>query len=490
LIHPLISTLLPASFLIPVSGIVSVLTGGRLPALRTAVVVCLGTGFLASLFENIARVERVRTPGRFRFSIVLIAVCYFGVSIFRPGSLRDRLMPSLENVWFALTAGVQWLLTTSFQETFRAREFLLEETEGKSGTALTLAIRDSATLTGAALTGLAMIRYSAVLFTVMLAALFITVDAFSLELGTGISFFALLCFLFLPLIAALTHQYAAEHDAACEGFPIDEQLRSRRLRAALLIIAFPLALTPFVCGTSPPLTPRLLLKFLSWLAGLFAFKSVPFDFFPKTDPGQIRLVEELMRMREAEGGSSGLDLSRLFDILKRILFVAAPIALIGFIAAPLFSHDFRNAIRKRSLLGFLLRKLRELASLFRFMSHKKEARVRVGYDDMEPIREALAALTKARRTGKKRREVGRMTKSFMELISWGAERSVPYIRSSAPGEYSRSLIPIAPHFEVEFLIAGDFFEEALYSDHLLEPERIATYERAIARITSPENETP
>lgn len=482
LIHPTLSTLLPASFFIPFAAIVADLVHSSIPGLPAATFVCLGSGLLAAGFENLAAEERVRAPGRFRFVLVLIALCYLIVSLFRGGPIRLRILPGFENVWFSVVGGIQWLFATSFQETFRAREFLLEETEGKEGNALVIAIRDATSLTGTALSGLAMIRIAAVVFSLTLAVVLITLDIFDVRIGLWTTAVALASFLFLPLVGALTSQYAFEHDAACEGFPVDERLRSRKLRAALLIIAIPFALAPIVCGSSPPLPPELIERFLAWLSGFFQFKPMNIELTPEEDPTMARLMEELARLRRADGRAPLFDFARLFAILKRFFFIAAIVAVIAFLLAPLLSKKARITLKKRSFRAFLLRKLRELASLFRFIRHKKEARVRVSVDDLAPVRAALAELARGRKTRQKRREVGRMTRSFLALIAWGTDRTVPYTPTTAPGEYARSLISIETSLEADFRLAGDIFEEALYSDHLLEATRVAAYEAAIGRI--------
>ncbi len=486
LIHPLLSVLLPASFLVPLSAIVTGFLGTALPALTTAAVVCLCSGFLAALFENIARVERVHAPGRFRFAFLLIGLIYLAVSLMGRGPLELRIHPGLENVWFAFIGGAQWFLATSLQETFRSREYLLEEMEGKAGIALTIAIRDATTLTGTTLSGLKTLRILNIAFALALAVILITIDFFRVPIPPATAAATLASFLLLPLVAALTGQYAFEHDAASEGFPIDEELRSRKLRIALAIIIVPLILAPFAAGSEALLSPDLILRFLAWLADLLIPKSVPFDLAPQPEPGQVELIEELMRLREADEGRAGLDLSWLYAILKRVFLVAAGLGFVAFLLAPVFSKHFRAALKRRSLGRFLLRKLREFASLFRFRRHKKEARNRVGPDDLVPVREALEALTRGRRTRQKRREVGRMTKSFLALIRWGTERGVPYALSTAPGEYVRDLAASQEAAETalgaDLLSTGDIFEEALYSDHLLDAERLAEYEEAIRRV--------
>ncbi len=486
LIHPLLSVLLPASFLVPLSAIVTGFLGTPLPDLATAAGVCLCAGFLATLFENIARVERVRAPGRFRFALVLIGLVYLTISLLGRGPFAVRLHPGLENVWFAFIGGLEWFLATTFQETFRSREYLLEEMEGKSGAALTIAIRDATTLTGATLSGLKTLRIMTIVFALSLAVFLVTIDSFRVPLPQATAAAILASFLLLPLVAALTGQYAFEHDAASEGFPIDEELRSRKLRVAVAMVIFPLLLAPFAAGAEAPLSPDLLHRFLAWLADLFALKAVPMDLTPQIEPGQPELIEELLRLREADRGRAGIDLSWLIAILKRVFLIAAGLGLVAFLLAPLFSKQFRAALKKRSLGRFLLRKLRELASLFRFRRHKKAARNRVEPDDLVPIREALEALTRGRRTRQKRREVGRMTKSFLALIRWGTERGVPYALSTAPGEYVRALAALpeaaGSASEGDLLAAGEIFEEALYSDHLLDAPRLADYEHAIRRV--------
>jgi hypothetical protein len=399
--------------------------------------------------------------------------------------LQQRFHPGFENLWYPVLAGVQWLFTTSFQGTFRAREFLLEEMEGKKGTELTLVIRDATTLTGATLYGLVLLRVAAVVFSLTLALFLVTIDTFAVRIDTATAVVAIGSFFFLPLVAALTSQYAFEHDVACEGFPIDEELRSRKLRIAFLIVLIPLVLSPFACGEKPPLPHELIDRFLAWLSSLFQFEPTPFELKPEADPGMMQLIEELERLREEEPAPSLIDMTRLLAILKRLFFIALPLVVIGFILAPLLSKNFRAAVRNRSLLRFLFRKMKEIAGLFRFARHKKEARVLVGPDDLAPVREALAELARGRKTRQKRREVGRMTRRFLQLIAWGTTRTVPYSLSTAPGEYVRALIHLDTLLAVDFLTAGDAFEEALYSDHLLDAERLADYEGAIKRIITP-----
>lgn len=489
-IHPLLAFLLPAAFLVPAASVTIALigaafplpplyaVGGPLPFLAA----CMTAGLLAVAMGNVAHDERLGISARIRELVYGLMVCWAAGSVFASGPFLSRFRIGLENIGLSVAFALQWFLSIHFHEALRAREDFIDSIEGLAGTDLQNAVRDSGGLSIEALTSLGRLRTASTLFAFALAILWgIASAAGAAGAGLAAVIASVPCFMAAPLIHLLLAQYDLEHRAAGEGLIIGRTIRSRRIRFGLILTGSAIGAALVLAVQGPMLPIRWLAEALEFLSRLFASRGdAPPPRPPKTEPPAPDF-RDMLRGLEEDSRPPLFDLTPFIPFLKRAALFTGIALVVIFLFSPFFSAEFRRALRTRSLAAYLRKKLRDFISLFRSPPAEEREPVVLSAAELRSLKERLDSIAGKRRSREKRREIGRLAKRFLRVIEWGGARSVRWTAATGPAEFCGILSGTVPELRKELTDIADIFEEALYSDRALDPEKHLTYERAVRK---------
>ena len=178
----------------------------------------------------------------------------------------------------------------------------------------------------------------------------------------------------------------------------------------------------------------------------------------------------------------GSDLTGIIDALTRFAPAALVILVIIFLLVPLLSKKYRVFLYRHSLKDFI----REIIAHFRMLLGKKDGPEDDGIlfdrDNLHEVRKQLAELGLSRRDRARRKEFGRVSRSFLRLIRWGKHHGIVFTAVSAPGSYTQKLSQRIPAHAEKLATIADCFEQAVYSPLPLGKERLAEYENAVRTV--------
>lgn len=264
---------------------------------------------------------------------------------------------------------------------------------------------------------------------------------------------------------------ADEYRYLGDGSRLPRRYRRRRLVQAtgLLFVA---AVVAFAIARNRSLVPYTYLQaFFAWLSDLFPQVDV------QTPPPQMNEPYEVFqRIREGlalgeETADPPAFLQSLLVILQGMLRAGIVGSLILFIAAPLFSRNFRRDVRemgvRRAILEWL-RSVRRAAILFFREMAQRIRRVSVpGRLQNGEKRERASQGVDATQSPRKTRELAMFSRRFTRLLRWAEKRGAGRRRGEAPSEFTERLAQRYPHLAPALLSIGNLYEKNLYSGNLL-----------------------
>ena len=179
---------------------------------------------------------------------------------------------------------------------------------------------------------------------------------------------------------------------------------------------------------------------------------------------------------------NGTDLTGIIEALTRFAPAVLVFLVILFLLAPLLSKKSRVFLARHSLKDFI----REIIAHFRMLLGKKDGPEDDGIlfdrDNLHEVRKQLAELGLSRRDRARRKEFGRVSRSFLRLIRWGKHHGIVFTAVSAPGSYTQKLSQRIPAHAEKLATIADCFEQAVYSPLPLGKERLAEYENAVRTV--------
>jgi hypothetical protein len=487
-VHPLLALCLPTLFLLSLNAVVR----AAMPALsfppRLFSLVLPLIGIEEVAIANLLFAERAGRGARLRELLSILVVLWLVLALMRSISAGSAALFHPALLYPLVLVLLEWVFVWAIHQRLREREILLSALAGKQGEVLLHELRDASMQAAVAARALAAVKILAALFQTVIFTLLLFCAAQGIRVGVpGLMLCAANALLGLLAMGVLS--MFAEHQLLLgEGLVMPgRQERARFLSMlSILLICSPAAF--LASRGDAPLPLSAILSLLERLLRLLP--SLPLTGLADA---ASRMVLQQQRYEAMLRSMPQVPLNPLFllllEFLRRLIPVLILMAIYFFLVSPLLSEEFLQSLRSRSLVSFLLRKLRILARFCRRLARGARSMIRRARRGRVPEaadRGRLAGFERrrpARRTPlRKRLQLGRVLSAFNSLLRWSESRGVPYRKGDAPREYSQRLLSLVPQLDTELDLVVDVLEESLFSTHLVEAGRVAAYLAAIEGI--------
>ncbi len=498
-VHPLMSVAVASTGVLATVWLIGVNLGIPAPRFVTAAAI-VTAAIVEAVVGNALYRERAGLGNRLREALIYLGLVYLILSVGRPGPLRVRVEPSLDQMIPLVAVATAWLIAFAFHNRLRGREALLRAFAGRRGEELRHAVIEHQREMAETVRALRRARgLIGTLFAVLAGlAIFASVDVLGISaLGARSGAFLLLILYTISGLAAIgsLNVFIQEYEANGEGLPVPLRFQRRRSFAVAALMSLVLALT-FALSRSASVVPiETIGDFLRWIGGLFGGEVEQEYFIPPPQPTMPTGVSpELLEIISAmEGREVPLLLRILLYLIERLLVFALVLGGVVLVFGPIVSPSFRKALREfrphsliRTLWSTFVRRWR---ILIRLLARGLRRRSRGGgRSPHEPGDPSGAAGQRSRwRPGlRKRVQMERVVRVFVEVTKWGAKRGLAYRRSEAAREYLLRIAALRPEHYPDAVTVAEIYCEVRFSRHLVAGHRFHDYLRAAKRITASE----
>jgi hypothetical protein len=495
-VHPLIAISIPALFLLCLDSIARSI----FPALAFPpplfFLVLLAVGAEEAVMANVLFVERAGIPARLRELLAVMVIVWLALAALR-GIQTQRVM--LAHVDFIYPLGLtlaQWISVWALHRCLREREILLSAVAGRKGEEMLHALRDASLQAEISARSLRAVKLVEALFQAVIFILLLFAAALKVPMRLAALVLAASHALFGFLVTGTMNMYVQDQLLLGEGIVVPARFQWSRLGT---IAAVPLVSIPLVLLLSRNDAPLPLSALLALLERLFrSFPAIPI--WSLLDPVRTILEQQqrYAEMTRTIAGASPTPLLLLFlFILGRLIRITFILGLYFFLVSPLLSEDFLASVRRRSFFDFVRRKLDDFLRACRRLARRirtwlasvgRDGPKRRSNDAEIGARTAAYGLASHALPRRKRLQMSRVLRAWLQLLEWGESRGVPCRGFDAPREYSSRLAALFPDKSGELTLVTEVLEESLFSTHLLSGQRIAAYfstVRAIRRAGEP-----
>lgn len=498
LIHPAMSISVSATGILAAVWLIGVNLGIPAPRIGTIVAIILAP-FLEAVVGNVVYRKRAGIANRVRELVIYLLLVYAGFSLARGGPLAARFTPTPDQILPVVSVALTWLIAFAFHNRLRGREALLRTFHGAHGAELRHAVldrqHDMALTVGQLRKARSLI--GTVFVVLCMLAIFGSLDFFGVSvLRAGSGAFVCLVLYGISSISVIgtLNMFIEEYAANGEGLTVPIRFQRRRSLAAAALIAFVLVLA-FALSRAESLLPlEAIADFFRWLAGLF--EREPADMEPppalQQRPQQQPSSDITEMLQDLEANEPPLWLRVLARLLERLAVSTLIVGGLVLLFGPLFSRSFRHALTQlkpgqfiRELLRNLRRRLRILGKFLKY-GLRRGRRGRDSEDDAAGEPPDAWRASQWRPGLRKRRQMDRVVRVFVDVTRWGEKHGLRYRRTDAAREYLVKIAELRPERYADAISVAETFCEARFSRHTVPGDRMREYVRAAKRITSNE----
>jgi hypothetical protein len=446
-------------------------------------------GFTQVTLSTIFSLERSGAAVRFQSAALFFLATYAVAVALTSKPFPDRLLPGLGGIAAVIGVILQWTWSSHFLLLLGDREELLRHLEGKDGHELHAAMRDASELTLSAMRNIGGVSKSVSAALVSILVLFIVAFATGARIGpAGWCATAGFCLLGL-ILTSLARLYGEEQYFAGLGLSAAFSLTADRVRGSVVLLSGALVLAILVSSASSLLPFAWLVALFNAILALFnrlPVAPIPPPRQPEASPGPD--LHEGLDKLAASIPAKTLDLTLFFAIVKYLFLAAAVICALYFLFGPFFKREFRRFVAEGRLGAYI----RRLASVLRsilgnlFGGKKRDSGPLLRADSRRAMERSILDRIRRVKSPEKRREIGALTRRFLEIVEWGGKRGFAYTASLGPGEFGAMLAIAVPRVGHELDTAGFLFEKALYADGLLSPAELGAYGEAVDAVLADE----
>jgi len=488
LVHPLLSILIPLLFLLSLDQLLRVLLP-RVQLFPTHLwLPLLFAGVEETVMGNLLYKERASFVARIRELCVLAALVFAYVFVLlgvRSGG-TFALSPIL--IYPMVMVMTQWIASGSFHAGLREREILLSALSGKSETELRHALRDSSYQAGVAIRVLRGIKTAVVVFQILVFAV-LTGVALSHGRPSGMGVLAVALHSMGGLAAiGLLNSFVEEQMLQGSGILVPLGLERKRFLFSLCMVTVSAAMVMLAARNASLLPLSALIALLRRLTSLFHFP----EGRGLTQTLQRVLIErqrsyDAMLPPSAPPAVNPLALL-ITELLRRLFRTLIGTGAFLFVVFPLLSQEFLDRMRRLKPLAALIHKLHGLLlfcahtwlRLMHWLHHSRRIDLRAQQTGEREKTETGARRSSSPRISMhKRVQMNRVLRAFATLLNWGKSMGIPHQRFDTPQEYTAKLAAAFPVHDGGLIFVAEVFEEAVFSLHLIDSDRISRYLRTI-----------
>jgi hypothetical protein len=480
-VHPLMAIFIPLLSVLSLDPLLR----GLLPFLPSPPALIypflLATGLEEAVVGNMLFKERASLWARLRELLLVLIIALL--------CLRLIFSFSGWNILYPLSLVlIQWLSSAAIHSSLRQREILLSALAGKRDGALTHELRDSSLQAALALQSLGNVKGLVLFYQGSVFGLLLVAAIRGIPLGSWIKWVAFLQAACGLLCLGVINLFIENQLLLGEGIAVPLQVEKRRALFLLSLLIVSVLLVLLAARETSLLPLSMLLGFLEKLMSLFRIKQDPRWVQQLHDVAEERrrYYELLLSLRSFQSGPAYLWLLFVVEVLRRVLITAIAVALFLFMTAPLLSDSFLQGLRELRPLAFLRRKLlafafacrrllRSLLSWWRSLGRTGKAFPA----ERLPLPAVARSRHRQRISLRKRVQMSRVLKAFLQLLRWGEGRGVRYYPANAPQEYALRLEAVLPESASTIAPVIEILEEVLFSPRLVAAQRLNRYFRLI-----------
>lgn len=263
-------------------------------------------------------------------------------------------------------------------------------------------------------------------------------------------------------------------------------LRKKLLKSSFIFCLLCVAIAFFIASDYALLKPSYFAWLFAWLKGVTPDNSTQ-SVTGAPEPKPVFLEETSYNTMDVETNPV---FEILFKIIKWISLIGLSGLVLFFFFGPFFSQKWKEFWKNKKLASYLKRIWAAIKSALRALLgiriQKREAYAKAAADFKDKISTIIEASKKSK---EKKKEIDRLTASFLEVIEWGEEREITYKKNLAPAEYTALIadaFPSAAALVSAAKTAGELFEKALYAKELLSAEEEKRFVEAVATVIKSE----
>jgi hypothetical protein len=503
LVHPLLAIFVPLTFLLSADQLLRLLLPGVSWFPRYVAPLLLAAGVEEAVMGNLLFKERASFLTRVRELVLLLAIVFGALFILL--GLRSgqglRLSPLL--IYPLAATMLQWFLTHGIHTGLRERELLMSALTGKHGAGLRHSLRDSSYQAGLTMRVLGNIKTGIIIFQIQIFAALIVAALLQRRPPLGGSLVVALHTIGGLLAIGVLNGFKEQQLLMGSGVPLPVSLEKRRVLFCLSILAVASALVVLAARNVSLLPLSALIALLGRLASLFHFPVRP-GFGQALQNALIERQHLYEAMRSAQPPPVPSPIALLIaEAVRRLFRTLLGTGLFLFLVYPLLSKEFIDRLKEIRPLAALRSRLRTLAAFaLRFRLHVlhrlrwlrrllvsgRRSGLSVEDEPEESGHPERRRIKTRRPSVRKRLQMSRVQRAFLDLTRWGGQMGVPYAFYLTAGEYTRQLCAAVPEGTGRLACVVDVFEEVMYSTHLVASAQVARYMRSIrslSRLTPP-----
>ncbi len=492
--HPILSAALGGVFVLAFSRLLTDFAG--IPWLgMLGVPLLLATVIALVAVESALTRSRAGSAPRVRFYVVTLLIVYGAYVASGSGSLTERLALDAVSVYRIILIVLTWLLTGQFLSALRERGNLLSIYEGKSLEERERAMRQHGDVASDALGQLARLR-GGVTFMLLLLVGILIAGTVSVGRAGLVSFVLVLCFAVLRYVnTAVVNSTLDELRVYMQGLEVPESFHRQRMAYVVMILVISGVVALLIAGD------RSIFPFTVILAAIGAFMrflshlvpQIPDVERPRSELEYDHVMRDFARPQEevpTDPATSAL-WEQIGAVIQHVALALGILLLLGFILSPLFSREFRRALRRlelrhalRAWFVELVRRIRRMFALVfsAFALFRFRSRVRKRIEEQTGGRSTPVTRFGAKLSFKKRRQLAAFSRKYARLIDWAQERGTERSPSDTPSEFGARIVRTFQGLAKDVELVTEIYEEGVYSLHEVLDERIAQFDRALERI--------
>jgi len=453
-------------------------------------VVVLLSGIASVSFSAVVAGERSGASARVRASVLGLIAVHLGFSVFRGGSVPERLVPDLPELIVLISFVFEWIWAGQFYDFFSGREQLLEAASGKDGAMLLAEMRDDGYLSASITSDRRAAGTMRTLLTgfIGVASSIVYLSGVPVSGGTAA---VVAAFLVVSMwTGSVFKLYDDELRYAGMGLSsvFTQTVRNAAVSFTVLAVC---ALFCFVLTSDAPVFR---FRILAWLLALIERFALRFSGNGAEELPEFVSQNTFSYQDDAGPGMFDAEPSEVYgtvlEALKIGIAVVSTVLAFRFLFGTFFSGAWKAFWKDRRLARYVhafSKAMRDFVRIVRdafpvLFGGARKARVFPEAASRDAFSRAVLSRLRPGKSRKKKKEIGELAKAFLRVVDWGESRGVVFERNLGPGEYCGliSANGCAPALErIAFL-----FEKALYSEQLLDPGELKLFFDSVDLVVS------